>query len=95
MMVFFGALRCVLLLWNLYPVCYSAIDNETVARAKAGEWVGLPGSKDETLFKVAKQSDGGDSFNKAEEFCKKHDSHLTSILSDEEEKFIAGFQNHF
>ncbi|KAK6030475.1 lectin C-type domain protein [Ostertagia ostertagi] len=78
----------VLLLWTLYPVCHSAIDYDTVKRAKNGAWVALRDGVDEAVIKVAKMSDVGDSFDKAEAFCKQDDSHLTSVHSENEMEFI-------
>ncbi|KAK6008932.1 lectin C-type domain protein [Ostertagia ostertagi] len=87
MMVFYVHC-CVLLLWSFYPVCYSYIDDDTIERAMEGEWVALQGSDDEALIKVAELKDAGSSFDAAESFCREHESHLTSVLSENELNFI-------
>ncbi|KAK6030228.1 hypothetical protein OSTOST_03644 [Ostertagia ostertagi] len=88
MMMLFYARYCVLLLWSLYTICHSAIDDDTVARAKKGAWVALRDSDDEAIIKVAKMSEFGRTVDAAEDFCKQDDSHLTSVLSENEMKFI-------
>ncbi|KAK6032727.1 lectin C-type domain protein [Ostertagia ostertagi] len=93
MMVLFYVHCFVLLLWSLYPACQTAVDDDTVARAKEGAWVTLRDGVNEAPIKVAKMSEVGDPFDRdifdrAEEFCKQDDSHLTSVLSENEMKFI-------
>ncbi|KAK6030825.1 lectin C-type domain protein [Ostertagia ostertagi] len=88
MMMFVYVHCCMLLLWSFYPVCYSYIDDDTIERAMEGEWVALQGSDDEALIKVAELKDAGSSFDAAESFCREHESHLTSVLSENELNFI-------
>ncbi|KAK6030784.1 hypothetical protein OSTOST_03072 [Ostertagia ostertagi] len=91
MMVLFYVRCFVLLLWSLYPVCQSTIDDDTVSRASLGAWVTLRDGVDEAVIKVAKMNDVGvdeHTFDRAEAFCKQDDSHLTSVLSENEMKFI-------
>ncbi|KAK6039304.1 hypothetical protein COOONC_23191 [Cooperia oncophora] len=87
-------IRLALILSTLAAAVHGHILSTTLAKAKAGEWVGLEGSKDESMIKVIKSSKvtRGDGFtiDNAEDYCRKENAHLVTIRNKDEQEFVAG-----
>ncbi|KAK6032501.1 lectin C-type domain protein [Ostertagia ostertagi] len=80
-------------LWIFASMSNADIDTETVEKAKDGRWVPIPDSENEAMVLVVKARtvapDKSFTYEKAEEYCNKDTSHLASISSAEEAKFIS------
>ncbi|KAK6047008.1 hypothetical protein COOONC_15487 [Cooperia oncophora] len=87
-------IRLALVLSTIAAAVHGHILSTTLAKAKAGEWVGLEGSKDESMIKVIKASKvtGGENldFKTADDYCRREGAHLVSVRNKDEEEFIAG-----
>ncbi|KAK6038908.1 hypothetical protein COOONC_23587 [Cooperia oncophora] len=86
-------IRLALILSTLAAAVHGHILSTTLAKAKAGEWVGLEGSE-ESMIKVIKASkvakEGNLDFKTAEDYCRREGAHLVSVRNKDEQEFIAG-----
>ncbi|KAK6055309.1 hypothetical protein COOONC_07187 [Cooperia oncophora] len=92
-----SVLRLVLVLSTFCLAVYALLDRSIIDRAELNAWIELQ-DEDQSTLKVVKADKVTYrtklSYKKGEEYCEKEDAHLTSIRSQDEENFIAGYQNH-
>ncbi|KAK6035677.1 hypothetical protein COOONC_26818 [Cooperia oncophora] len=82
----------LLLLPTLCLAEYPKIDDELIAKAKAGQWIYL-GDEDDTMIKIVRMQNvfhKDISYGEAEQFCEEDRGHLLSVRSQEEDTYISG-----